>query len=348
MRHLAAAGVAVTAAIAGLVAIGQPWATVGRTGAPVRLERLQTVNSASFGKSGVWLGGIAPPCVARVANVDPRGNRLTGYTHVPSVYGVAAGAHGVWIVGSRSCRTSTGPALYRLDPRTRRVVAKIPLDLRSDQRRARSADRVAVLPDSVWVALNFGATTGAIVRVDPRTNRIVARIPAGGHVGDIVTTRGGVWFLTDQTAEASKGVSLRRLDPAENRIVATLLRRDLEDVGGAAVLPRLVVGQGEIWTRVFRNAGWVAVRVDTRTNQVTTRALSDRFDPIAAVGGRVWVLRPSGLVGLDRSSLSPAASVALGGSPTAVALDRARGVLWFATRVAHRGDRPKVLHVKLR
>jgi hypothetical protein len=227
------------------------------------------------------------------------------------------------------------------------VVARIPLDLRLRGRRAKSVDGVAAGSGAVWVALNYGGIRGEIVRIDPRTNEVVARVGARGRAGEIAATAHAVWFLSDRTVEASKGVSLRRIDPATNMLVATPVRRDLEDVGGNAVLPRFVVGTDSLWTREFRNGRYVAVRVDTRTNRVTRREVAPRFDPVAVSAGLVWTVRPHRLVGLDEASLSEAASVGLEVGATSVAFDRSDDALWVASQVARRGEHPKLVRVDL-
>jgi hypothetical protein len=239
------------------------------------------------------------------------------------------------------------PFLYRVDPRAAEVVARIPLDLRLKGRPAKSVDGVAVVSGAVWVALNYGGIRGEIVRIDPRTNKVVARVGARGRAGEIAATADAVWFLSDRTVEASKGVSLHRIDPATNAVVATPVRRGLEDVGGNAVLPRFVIGPHTLWTREFRNRRYVAVRVDTRTNRVTRREVAQRFDPVAVSDGLVWSLRPHRLVGLNEASLSLAASVGLDVSTTSVAFDRADNTLWAASQVTRRGERPKLVRVDL-
>jgi hypothetical protein len=87
---------------------------------------------------------------------------------------------------------ATTPAVWRIDPRTNTPIEKIPLPL--------TPIRIALGAGSVWVtALRVlsanGATVGATVfRIDPATDRIVARIALRTRAVDgIVVSHGFVW-----------------------------------------------------------------------------------------------------------------------------------------------------------
>ena len=66
---------------------------------------------------------------------------------------------------------------------------------------------------SVWVAV-YG--TGRLVRIDPRSNRVVARIRIARGICPIVVAAGSVWVASDMTN------MLYRIDPRRRRIVARI------------------------------------------------------------------------------------------------------------------------------
>jgi len=130
-----------------------------------------------------------------VVAIDPRTVSVIGETQVGGTpTAVAVGERSVWV-------TIPEHTLVRIDPKTRKVRAKIdlgtePLD-------------VAVGNGAVWV-LNY--QTDTVVRVDPRTDAVVATIPVRGFVvysaGHLVVGGGSVWVVG--------GRSVSRIEPATN------------------------------------------------------------------------------------------------------------------------------------
>jgi len=97
-------------------------------------------------------------------------------TGEPPVVELAAGAGAVWAA------TTAGRQLLRIDPRTARVAASLPVP----------AQAVAVDRSGVWVR----DAGGLVWRLDPASNRVVAtvRLPStgGGGRGDRRHRRWGV------------------------------------------------------------------------------------------------------------------------------------------------------------
>jgi DNA-binding beta-propeller fold protein YncE len=92
----------------------------------------------------------------------------------------------VWVVTRRN------PGLWRIDAKTNQVVTKIPLSV--------IPWRVALGSGSVWITAyrssNHNGSTqgGTVIRIDPKTNRIGARIPLGDLGPDgILVSHGLVW-----------------------------------------------------------------------------------------------------------------------------------------------------------
>ena len=101
--------------------------------------------------------------------------------------------------------TNTGQIL-RVDPRTRRVTARIPVG---------SEVSLAAGDGSIWaIPSEAGVPSSPLMRIDPKTNRIVARIPMRApngepFVGGFVVVGPRVWVIG--------GTSVLAVDPTRNR-----------------------------------------------------------------------------------------------------------------------------------
>jgi hypothetical protein len=130
------------------------------------------------------------------------------------------------------------------------VAARIRLD--------RPLCHVGVGYGAVWVT-----GRGALARIDPASNRVVATIPMplAGQFPSIAFGEGAVWVTSGQ----SRGI-VYRVDPATNRVTATI------PVPGGAF--EIVVAAGTVWVSPYDpsqppspGAGEV-VRLDARTNRL--------------------------------------------------------------------------------
>ena len=126
------------------------------------------------------------------------------------------------------------------------VAARIRLD--------RSFTDVDVGFGAIWVA-----GQGALLRIDLRTNRVVATIPTPvtGESASIAFGEGAVWVTSGQ----ANGV-VYRVDPAANRVTATI------GVPGGAF--GIVVAAGTVWVTQYLpepDPGIVA-RIDARSNRL--------------------------------------------------------------------------------
>jgi hypothetical protein len=98
-----------------------------------------------------------------------------------------------------------------------------------DARRAQIVGRVPTRGDvwalatgerQLWVARlanrNFPRNTVTLLRLDPTTGRITARIPTGDSVGELRVSDGHVWFT-----DATNG-TITSVDPASGRVTARI------------------------------------------------------------------------------------------------------------------------------
>jgi streptogramin lyase len=198
--------------------------------------------------------------------------------------------------GSMWVATHRDSFLYRIDPRTNRVVAKIDTGNESCGTPVAGADRI-------WVT---GCDPGPTTVINPATNQVVGSIPGGGLVlafsggkvwlpqpydvrtlhaaghihadgADVVAGAGSVWV-----ANADDG-TVARLDPATGRTVRTYHAGE--------------VGSDENFAWFYDGAVWIvtkttAWRIDPGTNQVTrhTVDIGDELpDTPLIAAGSLWI-----------------------------------------------------------
>jgi DNA-binding SARP family transcriptional activator/ABC-type branched-subunit amino acid transport system substrate-binding protein/streptogramin lyase len=142
----------------------------------------------------------------------------------------------------------------------------------------RSSDGIAVGEGAVWVT---SSADDMLLRLDPRTGRIVAEIAIGTARGErvagpygVAVGYGSVW-VADALANA-----VSRVDPHRNVVTAT--------VGVGRRPTRVAAGEGAIWVL---NAGDGTVsRLDPETGAVrATIPVGTDATAIAAGAGAVWV-----------------------------------------------------------
>jgi streptogramin lyase len=131
---------------------------------------------------------------------------------------------------------------------------------------------------SVWLA---DTDSEALLRMDPGTRRVTARIPLGGRMA-IARGRGALWV----TLFNEDGLRLLRIDPRTNRIAARLR---LPDVPGGWGFGLPVVVKDNLWVL----GGEAAVRIDQTSGRAasTVRTARDGYlmRSFAASGGALWV-----------------------------------------------------------
>jgi YVTN family beta-propeller protein len=240
--------------------------TMALAAAPTRLAAAE---------DAVW---VLTPADNSVVRINPATNEVVatiGVGRAPS--GLAAGAGAVWV-----SRRSDG-AVVRIDSASNRVVATIPV--------GRAPGAMTVAGGVVWVALAGGGLgridpgsneptlvpvarccdgelaagegalwvanrrDGTLVRVDPATGRVAARIllprtteqqPYQVAVGD-----GAVWV----TSAARRGAAnlLWRVDPVSNQVTGTL---DLGPTSAGGIPNSVAAGDGAVW--VGATKGFIA------------------------------------------------------------------------------------------
>jgi virginiamycin B lyase len=138
-----------------------------------------------------------------------------------------------------------------------------------------TADWVLVTEDAVWVA---STQPFAILRIDPATNKIVARIRIPGEAcSGLASGFGSIW-----TPICGKRPALVRIDAEKNAISKIL------PVGPAGPEGGIATSDDSVWMVSDKNG--TLVRVEPSTNSIRQRILIrlGSFNPVYS-GGVVWI-----------------------------------------------------------
>jgi YVTN family beta-propeller protein len=191
--------------------------------------------SVAATRETVWVaccgepGGDAEGSGGRLLRVDPRRERVVADIPLPAIpVAVAADSSAAWVA-------TAGGQVLQVSQKRQRITATIdaggPLGF---------SQTIGVGPGGVWLADPFDEQ---IVRIDPDSRRVMARIPAGAAT-TLAVTGDAVWALSS--------LGLLRVDPAQDRVVAVAQNPDLRRAR------LLAAGAGAVWT-----AAWSSVsRID--------------------------------------------------------------------------------------
>jgi DNA-binding beta-propeller fold protein YncE len=191
--------------------------------------------SVTTTRDAVWVaccgasGAGADTSGGRLLRVDPRRKRVVADIRLPaSPVAIAADSSAVWVA-------TAGGQVLQVSQKRPRVTATIdaggPLGF---------SHTIAVGPGGVWLADPFDEQ---VVRIDPESGRVMARVSAGAATA-LAVTGDGVWALSS--------LGLVRIDPAQDRVAAVAADPDLRRAR------LLAAGAGAVWT-----AGWSSVaRID--------------------------------------------------------------------------------------
>jgi streptogramin lyase/predicted Ser/Thr protein kinase len=165
--------------------------------------------SLTSGAYGIWVAGCPNVQQLSVSANDvridatvriPYPQRLSAGNFREALAGIATGDGAIWVVGDPNDRR-----LWRIDPRTRRIVATITLGF--------PPAKVAAGAGGVWITDQL---RDRVVELDPRTYRVVRSVPvARGPVG-VTVSGGSVWVA------GAIGHAVTRIDAQTGRVVATI------------------------------------------------------------------------------------------------------------------------------
>ncbi len=259
-------------------------------------------------------GSSGSPVVVRsnsVALIDPRTNAVVDDIMVgSSPSSVAVGEGAVWVLNG--------------DDRT---VSRIDLETKSVRTIAAGSNPsdLAVGNGAVWVVNGYAAS---VLRVDPDTGAItsVIRLPrvkvSGNLHAAIASGRDEVWVTTWEVGIESSTDFVWRIDPSDNRIIATFSR-----LGGDIAIDR-----AQAWIAGSRLTG-----IDSRSGKASTAWV---FVPepyllhVATGAGGIWVVSvlDGTLSKFDLFSATLQRTITVGSGPAGITT--AAGSVW----VANAGD----------
>jgi hypothetical protein len=280
-----------TRALIALLAATLTTATAPSVVAKIKVAQFAAPCAAAAGGKWVWVSEYGQPYVLKI---DPRANKVVSRTKIGTgSCGLGFGAGSMWI---EDTNTST---VSRVSVATgKRVAIKVGLtpydttfaygsawttaytqgDLeRIDPARNRVVNRWK-LPAATGVVAAFGSVwaTGSegVIRVDPVSHKVLARIAVQGSAGWTTASADGVWVTSPQ--------GITRIDPRTNAVVATV------PLPGAPGLGDPDVVDGLLWVpQVRRNS--IAI-VDPASNTVvrTIKAGTGPF-VVTTIDGEAWV-----------------------------------------------------------
>jgi len=134
-----------------------------------------------------------------------------------TLFGLAIGEGAVWAIGDALDRR-----LFKIDPRSGRVLAIIPLPI--------APQRIAAGEGAIWIT---DAIHDVLVKLDPANGRVLRRIAVSGGADGVAVGAGGVWVATGIAGQVV------HIDPTSGRIVGRI------DVGPG--LREIAAGPHDIW-----------------------------------------------------------------------------------------------------
>jgi len=145
------------------------------------------------GEGAVWVSATCPAfgCLLRV---DPATGRVTARIQGNHLFGqVTVGDGAVW--------ASDGAAVARIDPRTDRVAATVPLlspaPMSDSSPILNGSGLLAAAPGAIWVTRAGNTREASLLRIDPRTGRVTgAGLDVGREPQAVVASGTTAWVLT--------------------------------------------------------------------------------------------------------------------------------------------------------
>jgi virginiamycin B lyase len=139
-------------------------------------DRMNLIATAT----SVW---VAVPGLNSVMRIDPDTNAVSAKIHAPGPCGfLTVSKDAVWAAGAHCAATIT-----RIDPRTNQANGRVKGSLSAPI-------GLALAFGSLWVA---DLDAKAIDRVDPRSGRIVGKLPVGGYPVRLGIGFGSIWVRDD-------------------------------------------------------------------------------------------------------------------------------------------------------
>jgi YVTN family beta-propeller protein len=257
------------------------------------------------GEDAIWVANVDD---ASVSQIDPEDQTVVG-TRSPgtSVDALAVGSSGVWVSDVMSSLA------VHLDPEFRDVADRVRVP--GPPTFARGLAPIAVGEGAVWI----GNGSATVMKVDPASRSVTARIDVGNEPTAIAASRFGVWVADDTDN------TVTRIDPETTAVTSTTP----VGVGPTDV----AVGEGAVW--VANGDDGTVGRLDRKTGAViTTIAVGGHPTGIAVGDGAVWVASSDDgtVTRINPQSNEVEAIIEVGESPRSLVV--ADGRVWVTVQAA--------------
>jgi YVTN family beta-propeller protein len=269
----------------------------------------------AVGRGAVWVANADDRTLSRV---DPRRREVVRTISVPGpgqLSGLVSGEGAVWL-GTGLC----GPTfLSRVSVAFNEIAQTVPLGRPGCF--LNHPWQVAVGERAVWAV--GGSGIASLLRIDPQTMKVVARVETGIRPIAIGVGAGAVWVAAALNVVAR--IDFRTMAVVNEVTVANGTRA-------------IAVGAGAVWVAAADDD--VIARIDPVTDSVTTIRVGDLPTDVAVGKGAVWVANTGdGTVSrVDPRTRAVVATIKLGASPEAIAVGD--GFVWV-TVSAGLGERPR-------
>ena len=225
----------------------------------------------------LWIAGAHS-----LERLDPKSGAVEAQIRLPT-QGVAAGltfgAGSGWVV-SGGANTGNAATLARIDPATGQILATINVARSSPGHLRVVGSGIAFAAGRVWVSRDSAGSHGAVVAVDPTTNRVDGRpVTVGTGPRSLLAAFGSLWV---DDSGMTVGIKPAPAPPAAvARIDPRTRQTTTEPVSGAPS-----AGFGSLWVRHDDTI--------TRYDPATRRPIAGVHVPhaiaVAFGDGRVWVV----------------------------------------------------------
>jgi len=293
------------------------------------------VSRISIGEDAVWaLASTGESGSDVLVRIDPATDRVVATTSLaPGPWRVAVGAGAVWVGFANSSM------IQRVDSTTNEVTGQIRLP--GDGVTSIAADDQAVWVEVIHDRSDQGLQNlASLVRIDPQTGEVVAKIPLEGLSGyddKIAIGAGAVWVagvnLTGPSEE--RGADLLRIDPNTNTVSAVLPVSAFSVQAGTDAVWVTAPADG-VNDSLHQPEAWVTREIDPTADEISapTPLPGNASGVLAVTADGVWFsgydaegqIHPVRLQGgvFDRS-VPPIDAIY-----TDMAFDGATGTIWIA------------------
>jgi DNA-binding beta-propeller fold protein YncE len=222
--------------------------------------------------SAVWVAYSAEGALMRI---DPQNNQVvTTFHFAPGQLGpITASPTAVWAAETDANR------VVHIDPTTGTIAATISL--------SSTPTSVAYGAGAVWVCGAHGGAAG-LTRIDPQTNQVVAQIDVGdsqGYVCDWAQVQSGALWVVALDTHAQRHDLLVRIDPAMNRVLATIqLQGDIQ--------PPIAIEGQDVWASANADVGTACsvVRVDAQATRIKGTLPANGCLGMLQSAGSLWLV----------------------------------------------------------